>query len=176
MRLFLSKNSHSIDLTARTEFQGLACANLAHGTLLNPLLDYVKGNKASVEASFQLTKAMVVIPNGTLNRWDVINVWMNDHGAEKERESKAILKKAKELEKTAAKGPLDSAAAFAKFQEDQNKKKSDVNSAEQAQASVNYIKVNSPLKSILQIFMVSKLNSSFRKLRRKHGHKTNKRD
>ena len=84
---------------------------------------------------------MVVIPNGTLNRWDVINVWMNDHGAEKERESKAILKKAKELEKTAAKGPLDSAAAFAKFQEDQNKKKSDVNSAEQAQASVNYMKV-----------------------------------
>ena len=89
---------------------------------------------------------MVVIPNGTLNRWDVINVWMNDHGAEKERESKAILKKAKELEKTAAKGPLDSAAAFAKFQEDQNKKKSDVNSAEQAQASVNYIKASSPFE------------------------------
>ena len=97
---------------------------------------------------------MVVIPNGTLNRWDVINVWMNDHGAEKERESKAILKKAKELEKTAAKGPLDSAAAFAKFQEDQNKKKSDVNSAEQAQASVNYMKV-CPLK-IKATFMVAR--------------------
>ena len=84
---------------------------------------------------------MVVIPNGTLNRWDVISVWMNDHGAEKERESKTILKKAKELEKSAAKGPLDSAAAFAQFQKDQNKKKSDINSADQAEASVNYQKV-----------------------------------
>ena len=45
---------------------------------------------------------MVVIPNGTLNRWDVISIWMNDHGAEKERDAKTILKKAKELEKTAA--------------------------------------------------------------------------
>ena len=63
----------------------------------------------------------------------------------------------KELEKTAAKGPLDSAAAFAKFQEDQNKKKSDVNSAEQAQASVNYIKVSSLGNRISWIFMISKL-------------------
>jgi len=102
--------------------------------------DTIKSGGWSVGDVQLLTKAMVVIPNGTLNRWDVISVWMNDHGAEKERESKLILKKAKELEKTATKGPLDSAAAFAKFQEDQNKKKSDVNSAEQAQASVNYMK------------------------------------
>ena len=86
---------------------------------------------------------MVVIPNGTLNRWDVISIWMNDHGAEKERDSKTILKKAKELEKTAARGPLDSAAAFAKFQQDQVKKANDSkpNSAETAEASVNYMKV-----------------------------------
>ena len=49
---------------------------------------------------------MVTIPNGTLNRWDVISIWMSDHGAEKERDGKTILKKAKELEKTAARGPL----------------------------------------------------------------------
>ena len=49
---------------------------------------------------------MVTIPNGTLNRWDVISIWMSDHGAEKERDGKTILKKAKELEKNAARGPL----------------------------------------------------------------------
>ena len=31
---------------------------------------------------------------------------MGDHGAEKERDGKTILKKAKELEKTASRGPL----------------------------------------------------------------------
>jgi len=38
---------------------------------------------------------MVTIPNGTLNRWDVISIWMADHGVEKERDGKTILKKSK---------------------------------------------------------------------------------
>ena len=103
---------------------------------------------------------MITIPNGTLNRWDVIAIWMADHGVEKERDGKTILKKAKELEKTAARGPLgnyilksfkvskqwlfiDSTAAFQKFQEEQAKKKQEgkVNSAEQAEQSVNFMKV-----------------------------------
>ena len=65
---------------------------------------------------------MVTIPCGTLNRWDVIAIWMSDHGTSKERDSKTILKKAKELEKTSHKGPLDAQEAFKRFQEEQEKK------------------------------------------------------
>ena len=36
----------------------------------------------------------------------MVAIWMGDHGAEKERDGKTILKKAKELEKTASRGPL----------------------------------------------------------------------
>ena len=38
----------------------------------------------NVEDVQLLTKAMVVIPSGTLNRWDVISVYMAEHGATKE--------------------------------------------------------------------------------------------
>jgi len=126
-------DDHKQKETARTEA-------LNEKLKVDKAKDTIKSGGWSVGDVQLLTKAMVVIPNGTLNRWDVISVWMNDHGAEKERESKTILKKAKELEKSAAKGPLDSAAAFAQFQKDQNKKKSDINSADQAEASVNYQK------------------------------------
>merc|ERR1739838_333273 len=104
--------------------------------------DQIKSGGWSVADVQLLTKAMITIPNGTLNRWDVIAIWMADHGVEKERDGKTILKKAKELEKTAARGTLDSPAAFQKFQEEQAKKKQEgkVNSAEQAEQSVNFMK------------------------------------
>ena len=80
---------------------------------------------------------MVVIPNGTLNRWDVISIWMSEHGASKEREGKMILKKAKELEKSANRGPMDAQEAFKKYQEAQDKKKMEgkKNTADSAEAS-----------------------------------------
>ena len=94
---------------------------------------------------------MVVIPNGTLNRWDVISIWMSEHGAQKEREGKMILKKAKELEKSANRGPMDAQEAFKKYQEQQDKKKMEgkKNTAEAAEASAavsiyyNIIHINS---------------------------------
>ena len=64
---------------------------------------------------------MVVIPAGTLNRWDVITIWMSEHGATKERDGKLILKKAKELERQAHRGPMDAQQAFQKYQEQQDK-------------------------------------------------------
>lgn len=91
-----------------------------------------------------LTKAMVTIPCGTLNRWDVIAIWMSDHGTSKERDSKTILKKAKELEKTSHKGPLDAQEAFKRFQEEQEKKSMEgkKNCAGDAEASEAHAVVN----------------------------------
>ena len=91
----------------------------------------------NVEDVQLLTKAMVVIPAGTLNRWDVISIWMTEHGATKERDGKSILKKAKELERQSHRGPMDAQAAFQKYQETQDKKKLEgkKNTAEAAEAS-----------------------------------------
>jgi len=87
-----------------------------------------------------LTKAMVVVPAGTLNRWEVIAVWMTEHGAAKERESKVILKKAKELEKQSQRGPMDAQAAFEKYQEGQFKKNLEgkKNTAESNEGTSNF--------------------------------------
>jgi len=91
----------------------------------------------NVEDVQLLTKAMVVIPAGTLNRWDVISIWMTEHGSTKERDGKSILKKAKELERQSHRGPMDAQAAFQKYQETQDKKKLEgkKNTAEAAEAS-----------------------------------------
>ena len=105
---------------------------------------------------------MVVIPNGTLNRWDVISIWMSEHGAQKEREGKMILKKAKELEKSANRGPMDAQEAFKKYQEQQDKKKMEgkKNTAEAAEASaaVSINSMNS--RDFLLISTVYRLFSS----------------
>ena len=93
----------------------------------------------NVEDVQLLTKAMVVIPSGTLNRWDVISVYMAEHGATKEREGKVILKKAKELEKQSHRGPMDAQAAFKKYQDSQDQKKMEgkKNTAESNEGSSN---------------------------------------
>ena len=72
-----------------------------------------------------LTKAMETFPPGTLNRWGVINVWMNDHGVSKERDEKQILKKAKELEKQAMRAP-GATDHFKQFQKEVKKKAGDM--------------------------------------------------
>ncbi|CBY13801.1 unnamed protein product [Oikopleura dioica] len=72
-----------------------------------------------------LTKAMETFPPGTLNRWGVINVWMNDHGVSKERDEKVILKKAKELEKQSMRAP-GATDHFKQFQKEVNKKAGDM--------------------------------------------------
>ena len=81
-----------------------------------------------------LTKAMVTFPAGTLNRWGVINVWMNDHGASKERDEKQILKKAKELEKQSMRAPGQQ-DAFKQFQKDISKKSGDMDGKKNTAAS-----------------------------------------
>ena len=98
---------------------------------------------------------MVVIPNGTLNRWDVISIWMSEHGAQKEREGKMILKKAKELEKSANRGPMDAQEAFKKYQEQQDKKKMEgkKNTAESAEASAAVSIEIYKIVKILEIFI-----------------------